>query len=417
MAKKIHYHSDCAFFAGCENMLVNFWSSPELRRQFEVSLSYRDSNRYTAGLNQRVPINFPVYPMRFPDFADPEIFPEQWPLLAKRIVLLCMRLALTLPLLWYELWALRGLFSHVRPDVVHINCGGYPAALSARAAVFAARLAKVPSVVMVVNNQAVDYSRPSRWLSYPMDRLIARLVSRFVTGSKSAAIQLKKVLRLNKVKCQALHNGIALRNITETPEETRKRFGLDKFEGIVFGVVAILRPNKGHLVLLEAMVKLMGAAHNIVPTIKILIEGDGPLRNELQEFVAKNRLSEHCIFVGEEENVMNFMALLDVLILPSIDQEDFPNVILEAMGLEKPVIASRLAGTPEQLVDGETGLLVAPRDADQLAAAISRLSLDEQLRLRMGQAGLRRFQKLFTAEVAVRNYISLYQSLIESQNK
>lgn len=414
MVKKIHYHSDCAFFAGCENMLVNFLSSPKLRRQFEVSFSYRDSNLYTAGLNQRVQVNFPIFPMRFPDFSDPAIFPGPWPLLAKRIVLLCMRLALT----WYEVWALRGLFLHVRPDVVHINCGVYPAALSAQAAVIAARLAGVPSVVMVVNNQAADYSRPSRWLSYPTDRLIARLVSRFVTGSMSAAVQLKKVLRLNQVKCQALHNGIALRNITETREETRKRLGLDQFEGVVFGVVAILRPNKGHQVLLDAMVKLVaGAANNIAPPVRILIEGDGPLRAELQEFVAANRLSEHCIFVGEEKNVMNFMALLDVLILPSVDEEDFPNVILEAMGLGKPVIASCLAGTPEQIVDGETGLLLTPRDACQLAAAITRLSLDEQLRLRMGQAGLRRFQEFFTAEVAVRNYISLYQSLIEGQNK
>lgn len=414
MAKKIHYHSDCAFFAGCENMLVNFLSSPKLRRQFEVSFSYRDSNLYTAGLNQRVQVNFPIFPMRFPDFSDPAIFPGPWPLLAKRIVLLCMRLALT----WYEVWALRGLFLHVRPDIVHINCGVYPAALSAHAAVIAARLAGVPSIVMVVNNQAADYSRLSRWLSYPMDRLIARLVSKFVAGSMSAATQLKKVLRLNQVKCQALHNGIELRNITETREETRKRLGLDQFNGVVFGVVAILRPNKGHQVLLDAMVKLVaGAANNIAPPVRILIEGDGPLRVELQEFVVANRLSEHCIFVGEEKNVMNFMALLDVLILPSVDEEDFPNVILEAMGLGKPVIASCLAGTPEQIVDGETGLLLTPRDACQLAAAITRLSLDEQLRLRMGQVGLRRFQKFFTAEVAVRNYISLYQSLIEGQNK
>jgi glycosyltransferase involved in cell wall biosynthesis len=248
--------------------------------------------------------------------------------------------------------------------------------------------------------------------------LIARLVSRFVTGSLSAAIQLKKVLRLNQEKCHALHNGIALREVTETGEETRKRLGLDKFDGVLFGVVAILRPNKGHQVLLDAIAKLAAAgAQHLAPPIKILIEGDGPLRDELQEFVANNHLSEQCIFVGEEENVMNFMALLDVLILPSVDHEDFPNVILEAMGLGKPVIASRLAGTPEQLVDRETGILVTPREADQLAAAINRLSLDERLRLSMGQAGRRRFQTLFTAEVAVENYLSLYRSLIGSQIK
>ena len=412
MMRKIHYHSDCTFFAGCENMLVNFWSSPMLRSQFEVSFSYRDSIRYTEGLNRRIPVDFPVYPLKFLDFSDPAIFPGQWPILAKRGVLLCLRLVLTPPLLCYETWILRCLFLRVHPDVIHINSGGYPAALSTRAAVIAARLARIQAIIMVVNNQAVGYTRPSRWLGYPMDRLIALSTSRFVTGSTAAARQLNKVLRLNEVKCLVLHNGITLRQTTESRDETRKRLGLDKFGGVIFGVVAILRPNKGHQVLLEAMVKLMGAAK--APNIKILIEGDGPLGKNLQEFVANNKLSGHCIFVGNEENIMNFMSFLDVLILPSIDHEDFPNVILEAMGVGKPVIASNLAGIPEQIIDGETGLLVAPRDIDQLATAITKLSFDEQLRVRMGHAGLQRFKKYFTAEVAVKNYMPLYQSLIKA---
>lgn len=395
-------------------MLVNFWSSPVLRGQFEVSFSYRASERYTKGLNQRARIDFPVYPFRFPDFSDPSVFPGRWPMLAKRSVMFCVRLLLTVPVLGYEIWVLWRLFSRIRPSVVHINNGGYPGALSARAAAIAAWFARVPHVVMVVNNMATDYTRPSRWLGYLLDRLVAKSVPRFVTGSAAAAQRLKQVLRLDETACLAIHNGIALRQTTESREETRKRLGLEKFEGVVFGVVAILRPNKGHQVLLEAMAKLLGAAHEGVPNIKVLIEGDGPLRKNLQAFVVNNQLSDHCVFVGDEKNVMDFIALLDVLVLPSIEHEDFPNVIIEAMGLGKPVIASRLAGTPEQVMDGESGLLIAPRDADQLAAAIVRLSLDKQLRLQMGQAGLRRFREHFTAEAAATNYVALYQSLISA---
>ena len=414
MAKLIHYHSNCIFFAGCENMLVNFWSSPALRNQFDISFSYRATERYTEGLKRRAQIDFPVYPMRFLDLSDVAIVPGRLPLLAKRMVLLFLRLALTVPLLCYDVWALRRLFLRVRPDLVHINNGGYPAALSARSAAIAARLAGVQGVVMVVNNQAIAYSRPFRWLDYPIDVLVVQAVSRFVTASALAATQLRKVLHLNETQCVALHNGVALRQTTETREETRKRLGLEQFQGVIFGVVAVLQINKGHEVLLRAMAKLLGRSPNVAFNIKILIEGVGPLRKDLQAFVAHNQLSDHCIFVGDEENVMDFMALLDVLILPSIDFEDFPNVILEAMGLGKPVIASRLAGIPEQVVDGENGILVEPRDVDQLAAAMARLALDKDLRLQMGQAGLRRFQEHFTAEVAVKNYISLYRSLMNT---
>ena len=414
MAKTIHYHTDCIFFAGCENMLVNFWSSPELRSQFDISFSYRATERYSEGLKRRAQIDFPVYPMRFLDLSDPAIVPGPWPLLAKRMVLLFLRLALTVPLLCYDVWALRRLFLRVRPDLVHINNGGYPAALSARSAAIAARLAGVQGVVMVVNNQAIAYSRPFRWLDYPIDLLVVQAVSRFVTASALAARQLSNILHLNEAQCVALHNGIAVRQTTETREETRKRLGLENFQGVIFGVVAVLRLNKGHQVLLGAMAKLLGTSPNSAFNIKVLIEGVGPLSKDLKAFVADNRLSDHCIFIGVEENVMNFMALLDVLILPSIDYEDFPNVILEAMGMGKPVIASRLAGIPEQIVDGETGILVEPRDVDQLAAAMARLAMDKDLRVQMGQAGRRRFQEHFTSKVAVNNYVSLYQSLMNT---
>jgi glycosyltransferase involved in cell wall biosynthesis len=99
--------------------------------------------------------------------------------------------------------------------------------------------------------------------------------------------------------------------------------------------------------------------------------------------------------------------------LPSIQDEDFPNVILEAMALGKPVIASRLAGTPEQVVEGVTGLLVAPRNVTQLAAAICQLIDQAGMRSSMGRAALVRFNVNFTSQIALENYYNLYIKLIE----
>ncbi len=104
--------------------------------------------------------------------------------------------------------------------------------------------AKIQAIIVAVNNQAVDYTRPSRWLGYPMNRLIALSASRFVTGSMATARQLNKVLRLNEVKCLVLHNDITLHQATESRGETRKHLDLDKFGWVTFGVVAILRDTK-----------------------------------------------------------------------------------------------------------------------------------------------------------------------------
>jgi len=295
--------------------------------------------------------------------------------------------------------------------VLHINNGGYPAALSARAAVFSAKLAGIKSIVMVVNNMAFGYQRFSRWWQYPLDRLVAKWVTQFVTGSMAAGLQLKKVLRLPNEKFRPIHNGIALRAESETIVETRRRLGLEDFDGVLLGMVALMELRKGHQILLKAVATYLQNPANKGVQFKVLIEGDGPLRAALQAFVLANQLSDHCIFVGVEENVMNFMAVLDVLILPSIMNEDFPNVILEAMAMEKAIIASNIAGIPEQIEAGKTGILVDPNNVDQLASALEKLITNKALRATMGRLGRQRFLECFVSDIAVRNYSSLYQSL------
>jgi len=411
MQKKVHYHSDCPFFAGCESMLVNFWMSESVQKSFALSFSYRASALYEQGLKSRTHINFPVYTLFFPELSKPVFLPDKFPLLVKRAIFFGVRLFATLPLLGYQVWRLWCLFRRVKPDLVHINNGGYPAALSARAAVIAAKLAGINHIIMVVNNMAIDYQRFSRWWEYPVDRFVARTVTKFVTGSIAATNQLQHVLRLPAHKVQPIHNGIMSRGTTESLIETRKRLGLETFDGVIFGVIAVMDPRKGHQVLLDAICYIL-QQHDAKSLFKILIEGDGPLRRKLEDFVIANQLVEHCIFVGTETNVMNLMSILDVVVLPSISHEDFPNIVLEAMAFGKPVIASQIAGTSEQIIDGETGILVEPRNIKQLATAFETLLLDKILRAQMGKLAQQRFQKHFVADVSVSKYVSLYQSII-----
>jgi glycosyltransferase involved in cell wall biosynthesis len=410
---KIHFHTDCPFFGGCENMLSNFFNSKKFIRSHNVTFSYRHSKAYASGLKNRVMNDsFPMYPLIFPELSNYSLLPDRIPLLIRRAIMAAARLVFTLPLFIYEVYRLSMLFKKLRPDIVHINNGGYPAALSARAAAVAARYAGVSKVVMVVNNMAIGYRHYSRWQEYPIDRLVVLCVDVFVTGSHAAGQQLASVLRLPDSQLKNIHNGISLRSITEPILSTRNRLGVGSYCGLIFGVVALFIPRKGHIVLLEAISSLIKAEKVNENNLKFLIEGSGILKKELKDYVRRNNLGRCVQFVGVEENVIDFINAIDVLVLPSVEDEDFPNIILEAMALCKPVIASRIAGIPEQVANNVTGYLVEPKSVVELADAICRIvHQDKKSRVMMGLAAQKRFEQCFLSSIAVEKYTNFYKKL------
>jgi len=393
-------------------MLSNFCASSELRQLCEISLSYRASATYTSGLHKRVNVNFPVYPL---EISDPSSINHHVLNLRgglKNILVAILRALLWFPIFLHDVFVLTRLFNRIQPQILHINNGGYPGALSCRAAAVAAKICGIQNVLMVVNNLAIPYASCKRWLDWPIDLLVSRCVSFFVTGSKAAGARLRQVLKLSPGKVVTLHNGIEPRKLTESPSETRSRLGLNDFGGVIFGVVALMDKRKGHHVLLNALMHLHKSDHAALSNMILLLEGDGPLRKELEEFVLRHDLGNRVRFVGIEANVFDFIHMLDVLVLPSIDNEDFPNVVLEGMALGKPVIASHIAGTPEQIVDGVTGFLVPPRDEATLASVLKKLALNQELRNALGANALQRFQTYFTADKAVTRYLHLYQEMM-----
>ncbi len=409
---KVHFHSDCAFFAGCEKMLVNFWSSDALRAECQVSFSYRDTEKYTAGLRSQIEPDFPVFPLALP--------PVEWParhfsppfVPFSKALRLITRSILRYPGFLYEAWVVFRLIKKIRPDIVHLNNGGYPAARSVRAAAVGARLAGCKAVVMVVNNLAEPYRTVERRLDYFLDRWVVASTTKFVTGSAAAAERLRSVLDLEAGRVQSIHNGIGLRPVRETRREVLGRLGVpDSYCGLVIGVVALMTERKGHRVLIEAVEILKRQDPELGAKLTIMFEGNGELRDNLEAAVNNKQLGDVIRFVGEEKNVVDLINAIDVLVLPSVDSEDFPNVTLEAMALGRAVVASRLAGTPEQVVHGETGYLVEPRNPHQLAAAILELADHRDLVRRMGENGRLRFQENFTVELAVEKYLKLYRSI------
>ncbi len=414
MTKKplVHYHADCDYFGGSENMIANFLNDNRISKMFDVSISYRSGRRYAEGLKSRVQAGYvdQSLPLVSGSLLSESTSKLPWPLAPmawgfahilgfKYFVILWNTLLLAIS------WRRKGI------SILHINNGGYPGALSCQAAVIAAYFLGIKKVLMVVNNIAVSYGTYRRRFDLPIDKFIAGNVTLFITGSLHARDALANVLNLPSPKVIALHNGIASRASKESREAVRKRLGVSG-QGLVFGVVAILEHWKGHHILIEAISILRSKLSGIAMPL-LLIEGDGTERSSLQVMIDEFDLSDFVFLIGHEKNIFDFLRSVDVVVLPSIGGEDFPNVVLEAMSLGKAVIASRLAGTSEQVLNDETGYLVPPGNATLLAESIARFCFEPELAVQMGRPANSRFNALFTSEVAVGRYIDLYSKLLK----
>lgn len=151
----------------------------------------------------------------------------------------------------------------------------------------------------------------------------------------------------------------------------------------VLGNLGSFEHRKGQVELLEAVARVRGS----LPRVHLLLVGDGPDESVLRAKVADLGLQDHVAFYPFTRTPVEVYEVIDILVLASLYKEGLPNVLLEAMSMGLPVVSSRLAGTPEVVHDGETGLLVEPYDTDGLAAAIEQLGGDRDRSRRMGAAG------------------------------
>ena len=401
---RIHFHTDCPFFAGCENMLAVLFTHSEFREMFDVTFSYGYSARYEKGFRSRVRADFPIHPLRT-SLGLGRYAPEssRWP----RAALVKLDGYLSFP---FSVGAIYRLLRRVRPDILHINNGGYPGAYSCSAAVFAARLAGIRRIVYVVNNVAVPRRSFHRRMDFWMDGFVSRKVNTFVTASAYAGQRLREVLGLREERALTLPNTILSRFPDESPSETRARLHIGADE-VVIGCVAVQEERKGQRFLIEAFDALRKELQGRVP-LRLVLEGTGSMRSHLERLVRDRGLVNEVIFC-EERNVYNLYQCLDLLVLPSIGFEDFPNVILEVMSLGKPVIGTRVAGIPEQIRDGYNGYVVEPKDTDGLCRAMRALVTDPNLRETMGRRSRELFEANFQPNVIVGRYIELYRSLME----
>ncbi|HEX4807940.1 MAG TPA: glycosyltransferase, partial [Bryobacteraceae bacterium] len=145
--------------------------------------------------------------------------------------------------------------------------------------------------------------------------------------------------------------------------------------------------------------------------IKLLLVGSGPLRNEIVERCRDSGLADRCVFLPAVSNVEEWLHAFDIFVLPSLS-EALSNVLMEAMACGCAVIASRVGGNPELVIDGKTGLLFERENVEQLAAHMQLLIENPELRYKLAAAASERIRGEFARERAIERMQSVYSELI-----
>jgi glycosyltransferase involved in cell wall biosynthesis len=184
---------------------------------------------------------------------------------------------------------------------------------------------------------------------------------------------------------------------------TRASLGLPQDE-LMVGSVARLDPVKNLGALIQAHALVLSA----IPTARLVLVGTGPEQGSLEAEARALGIGDRVLFAGYRADAQRIMSAFDLYVNCST-YEGVSLTILEAMAAELPVIATRVGGNPEVVVDGDTGLLVPARGVQPLADAIVALGSDRPLRRKMADAGRTRVERAFSIERMVAEYRRLYE--------
>ncbi len=260
-------------------------------------------------------------------------------------------------------------------------------------------LAKAPPVVRTRHiSAAVPKNLPTRWLYCQATRHI-------VTTGENLRRQLIRENRFPPEHITSVPTGIDTGLFRPgDKKEARMRLGLDPAIPVI-GIVATLRSWKGHSYLIEAFARLADK------DTKLLIIGDGPQRRAINDQISALGLNGRVVTPGNQQEVLPWLQAMDVFVLPSYANEGVPQALMQAMACGLPVVTTPVGGITEAVENGTTGILVEPRRADVLQAAIQRLLEDVQLRDRLGKAAERFARENFSAEAMLDSMEILFRTI------
>ena len=283
----------------------------------------------------------------------------------------------------------RGRFDVVHTHLLHSSAAGLAAAL----------LAGVP--VRVMTRGQVHVARTGSFLDRSLSRLSNALAQRIFTVGADVRDAIVREEGVPPKRVEVIPNGVDVAYLRSLAGERASH------DGFVMGTVARLHPQKGYDIAIDAVKALADAG----VAVRYEIVGEGPLRGRLEEQAARLGVADRVDLVGFVRNPFPRELGWDLYLHPSND-EGLSNAILEAMALGRPIVATDVTGAREQIVDGESGLIVPPGDPGAMARAVRRLRDDPSLAARFGDAAVERVERLFDLRRSAERYMEAYAQLL-----
>jgi len=260
----------------------------------------------------------------------------------------------------------------------------------------------------ITGNRLVD--SVSKLYTMTIGYWTAREAGKVILLSKSLTSTAEK-LKVEAQRVAVIPSGVDTDRFNRENEETKKKSTKLKEElslgdEIVVGYTGRLFPAKGLNYLFSAVKRIEDRHPNVV----LLIVGDGAQRNEL-ESIAKD-LKVRTIFAGWQSDTAPYYSLMDIFVLPSLF-EGLPNVLLEAMAMKLPLVATNVGGNPDVTCNGENGFLIPVRDESKLASALGTLIEDNGLRLKMGESSRKKVEEQYQWSRTVGKVERVYREITQ----
>ncbi|MCX5708237.1 MAG: glycosyltransferase family 4 protein, partial [Candidatus Omnitrophica bacterium] len=295
---------------------------------------------------------------------------------------------------WLVLVKLSRMFKKEKFDIVHTHT-----AKAGALGRLAARLAGVPIIVHTPHghNFYGYFNQFASWLVILIEKFLATFTDRIMALTELEKADYLKFKVASGKKPVLIYMGLELGGfLPGDPAKIKESLDIRNQEKVV-GYVGRLEPIKGPQFFVEAARICLENNH----LSRFILVGEGSLRQELEEKVASWGLKGKIVFVGWRDDIADIMSILDILVLPSLN-EAVGIVLLEAQSLGVPVVASEVGGIPEMIKDKETGILVGPGEPAGLALAINNLLSDPERLRSMSVAGKNWVKDRFKAEDMVR---------------
>ncbi|MFQ5772741.1 MAG: glycosyltransferase family 4 protein [bacterium] len=277
----------------------------------------------------------------------------------------------------------------------------------------AAQLAKVPIIIHTIHGFPFnEFMNPIvKYFYIYIERFLSKISDRIITVSK---LNLEKAVKLriaNRTKFVNVYSGIDFDkfDLKIDIEAKKQELGLLNGEKIV-GMVGRFSKQKSPLDFIKAIPEVLKENHNV----RFILVGDGELKQEMYKLAEKLGIDSRLMFLGFRDDVPELLQILDVFVLTSL-WEGLGRSLTEAMYTGRPVVATKVEGVPELVKDGETGILVQPKDIHSIANGIQKLLRDEKKAIQLGKAAKQRNSHDFDAERMVADLENVYTQIIASK--